>query len=237
MRARSSRTMDSSSLPLLTASDGQAIGLTLSSALLAVLLDLIPGVALAWLLARRRWPGKALVETFVSLPLVLPPVATGLILLDLLGRHGWIGEWFYAAAIDLVFTWKAVVAAMAVMSFPFIVRGARIAFEATGERMEQVAATLGASPWRVIRTVTLPVAWRGITSGAVMAYARALGEFGATILAAGNIPGVTATVSTTIYTDILTGHDDHAFLLVGISVLFAFLLLSASELLMKRALP
>ena len=229
--------MDSSSLPLLTESDGKAIALTLGSALLAVLFDLGPGIALAWLLARRRWPGKALVETCVSLPLVLPPVATGLILLDLLGRHGWMGRWFHAASIDLVFTWRAIAVAMAVMSFPFIVRGARIAFEASGSRMEQVAATLGASPLRVILTVTLPLAWRGITSGAVMAYARALGEFGATILVAGNIPDVTATVSTTIYTDILTGHDNHAYLLVGVSVVFAFVLLSGSELLMRRSLP
>jgi molybdate transport system permease protein len=228
--------MDSSS-PLLTASDGAAIGLTLGSALLAVALDLGPGIALAWLLARRRWRGKALVETFVSLPLVLPPVATGLILLDLLGRNGWIGRWLYAASIDIVFTWKAVTAAMMVMSFPFIVRGARIAFEATGGRMEQVAATLGAAPWRVILTVTLPTAWRGLVAGTVMAYARALGEFGATILVAGNIPGDTATISTTIYTDILTGHDDHAYLLIGVSVVFAFLLLSASEFLVRRSLP
>ncbi len=229
--------MDSSSLPPLTAIDGQAIVLTLSAALLAVLLDLIPGVALAWLLARRRWPGKALVETAVSLPLVLPPVATGLVLLDLLGRHGFIGGWLYSASIDIVFTWKAVAIAMAVMSFPFIVRGARIAFEATGERVEQVAATLGAAPLRIIFTVTLPVAWRGITAGAVMAYARALGEFGATILVAGNIPGVTATLSTSIYTDILTGHDNHAFMFVGISVGFAFALILASEFLMRRILP
>ena len=158
--------MDSSSPALFTANDGQAIVLTLGAALLAVLVDLVPGVALAWLLARRRWPGKALVETAVSLPLVLPPVATGLVLLDLLGRHGFIGEWFYRASIDIVFTWKAVAIAMAVMSFPFIVRGARIAFEATGERIEQVAATLGAAPLRIIFTVTLPVAWRGIMAGA-----------------------------------------------------------------------
>jgi molybdate transport system permease protein len=228
--------MDSSSLQL-TTTDGSAVALTLGSALLAVLLDLVPGVALAWLLARKRWPGKALVETLVSLPLVLPPVATGLVLLDLLGRQGLIGGWLHAASIDVVFTWKAVAIAMSVMSFPFIVRGARIAFEAVGERPEQVAATLGASPLRVIFTVTFPVAWRGITAGAVMAYARALGEFGATILVAGNIPGITSTVSTSIYTDILTGNDQHALVLVAISVGFAFALILASEFLMRRALP
>jgi molybdate transport system permease protein len=227
--------MDSSSLPHLTTSDAQAIGLSLGAALLAVLLDLVPGVALAWLLARRRWPGKAVVETLVALPLVLPPVATGLLLLDLVGRHGLVGGWLYAASIEVVFTWKAVALAMAVMSFPFIVRGARIAFEAVGARPEQVAATLGASPLRVIFTITLPVAWRGIAAGVVMAYARALGEFGATILVAGNIPGVTSTISTTIYSDILLGHDEHALLLVASSIAFAFALILASESLIRRS--
>jgi molybdate transport system permease protein len=229
--------MDSSSDLQLTADDAHAIFLTLGSALLAVLIDLAPAVAVAWLLARRRWPGKSLVETLVALPLVLPPVATGLLLLDLLGRNGPLGNALFALAIDVVFTWKAVVIAMAVMSFPFIVRGARIAFEAVGDRPEQVAATLGATPLRVIFRVTLPIAWRGITAGAVMAYARALGEFGAVILVAGNIPGVTATVSTTIYNDILTGHDQHALLLVAISIVFAFLLILAGEHLLRRVVP
>lgn len=229
--------MDSSSDLQLTGSDAHAVFLTLGAALLAVLVDLAPGVALAWLLARRRWPGKAVVETIVALPLVLPPVATGLLLLDVLGRNGLLGGALDALTLEVVFTWKGVAIAMAVMSFPFIVRGARIAFEAVGDRPEQVASTLGASPWRVIFSVTLPIAWRGITAGAIMAYARALGEFGATILVAGNIPGATATVSTTIYTDILTGHDDHALLLVGISVAFAFALILGGEFLLRRVVP
>lgn len=229
--------MDSSSDLQLTASDAHAIFLTLGAAVLAVLVDLVPGIALAWLLARRRWRGKSLVETLVALPLVLPPVATGLLLLDFLGRNGPFGAWLFARGIEIIFTWQAVAVAMAVMAFPFIVRGARIAFEATGDRPEQVAATLGASPLRVIFSVTLPIAWRGITAGAVMAYARALGEFGAVILVAGNIPGVTATISTTIYNDILTGHDDHALLLAVISIVFAFALILAGEQLIRRALP
>ena len=229
--------MDSSSDLQLTGNDAQAIFLTLGSALLAVALDLVPGVALAWLLARRRWPGKALVETLVALPLVLPPVATGLLLLDLLGRNGLLGHLLAATAIEIVFTWKGVVIAMAVMSFPFVVRGARIAFEAAGNRPEQVAATLGATPWRVLWSVTLPIARRGILAGAIMAYARALGEFGATILVAGNIAGQTATISTTIYTDILTGHENHALLLVAISLGLAFLLILGGEFLLRRSLP
>jgi molybdate transport system permease protein len=229
--------MDSSSDLQITLSDFHAIVLTLGSALLAALVDLVPGVALGWLLARLRWPGKSIIETLVALPLVLPPVATGLLLLDLLGRNGLLGGWLYALALEVVFTWRAVVIAMAVMSFPFIVRGARIAFEAAGDRPEQVAATLGASPWRVLFAVTLPISWRGITAGAVMAYARALGEFGAVVLVAGNIPGATATISTTIYSDILTGHDQHALLLAGISIVLAFALILSGEHLMRRPLP
>jgi len=234
---QSSLNMDSSSDLQLTASDTHAIVLTLVSALLAVLVDLAPGVTLAWLLARKQWPGKSLVETLVALPLVLPPVATGLLLLDLLGRNGPLGGALEVVALDIVFTWKAVALAMAVMSFPFIVRGARIAFEAAGDRPEQVASTLGASPLRVLFSVTLPIAWRGITAGAVMAYARALGEFGALVLVAGNIPGVTATISTTMYNDILTGHDQHALLLAAISIVLAFALILTGEQLLRRALP
>jgi len=229
--------MDSSSDLQLTANDAHAIVLTLASALLAVLIDLVPGVALAWLLARRQWRGKSVVETLVALPLVLPPVATGLLLLDLLGRNAPLGSVLESLALGVVFTWKAVAIAMAVMSFPFIVRAARIAFEAAGDRPEQVAATLGASPLRVLFSVTLPISWRGITAGAVMAYARALGEFGAVVLVAGNIPGVTATISTTMYNDILTGHDQHALLLAAISIVLAFALILTGEQLLRRALP
>lgn len=214
--------------------DWPAIELSLGAALLAVAIDLVPGVALAWLLARRSWRGKALVETIVTLPLVLPPVATGLILLEWLGRRGWIGHWLYAAHVDIIFTWKAVVAAMAVMSFPFVVRNARVALEGVATRLEQVAATLGASPARVAWTVTLPLARRGIIAGAVMAFARALGEFGATILVAGNIPGSTTTISTSIYNDILLGHDAEADALIGVSIALAFGAIFISELLLRE---
>lgn len=190
--------------------------------MLAVAIDLVPGVALAWLLARKTWPGKTFAETYVVLPLVIPPVATGLILLKLLGRHGPIGHWLHEWGIEIVFTWKAVVVAMAVMSFPLLVRGARLAFESVNPRLENVAATLGAPPLRVFFTITLPLAFRGILAGAVLAFARALGEFGATVLVAGAIPGVTITLSTAIYSDIQLGHDDHAWRLLAISVLLAF---------------
>jgi molybdate transport system permease protein len=164
-------------------------------------------------------------------------VATGLILLEWLGRRGWIGRWLHAANIDIVFTWKGVVAAMAVMSFPFVVRNARVALEAVSVRVEQVAATLGASPWRVAWTITLPLARRGIVAGAVMAFARALGEFGATILVAGNIPGSTTTISTSIYTAILLGHDAEADALIGVSIALAFAAILVSELLLRERRP
>jgi molybdate transport system permease protein len=135
---------------------------TLGIALLSTLVILPPGVWLGWLLARRQWRGKAIVETVVALPLVIPPVATGLILLKLFGRRGVLGKFFeQTLGIDIVFTWKAVVVATAVMSFPLLVRTARVAFEEVPRRLEHVARTLGSGPWRVFFTITLPLARRG----------------------------------------------------------------------------
>ena len=205
------------------ADDLQVIGLTLGTATLSTLIILPFGVALAWLLARKEWRGKSLVETIVALPLVMPPVATGLILLNLLGRHGPIGSLLQNVfGTEIVFTWKAVVAAMAVMSFPFLVRTVRLAFEEINPRLEHVARTLGASPARVFATITLPLTARGMIAGAVWAFARALGEFGATILVAGNIPGRTTVLSLAIYSDIQLGNEDHAYQLLAVSALLAF---------------
>jgi molybdate transport system permease protein len=163
-------------------------------------------------------------------------VATGLILLKLLGRKGPIGSFLNEHFdLEMVFTWRAVVIAMAVMSFPLLVRGARIAFEAVNPRLEQVAATLGASPLRVFATITLPLALRGIVAGSVLSFARALGEFGATILVAGNIPGRTTTLSVSIYSDIQLGHDSEAFRLLAVSVLLAFAAVWTSEWLFRRS--
>ncbi len=218
------------------AAEWQIVSFTFWMAVLATVAILPFGVALAWFLARKSWPGKPIVETLVALPLVMPPVATGLILLKLLGRKGPIGSFFHGH-FDLVFTWRAVVAAMAVMSFPLLVRGARIAFEAVNPRLEQVATTLGASPFRVFITVTFPLAIRGIIAGSVLAFARALGEFGATILVAGNIPGKTTTISVSIYSDIQLGHDSDAFRLLAVSVVLAFAAVWTSEWLFKRSAP
>jgi molybdate transport system permease protein len=205
--------------------DQALILFTLTTALAAIVISLPPGIALAWLLARRSWPGKNLAETLVLFPLVFPPVATGWILLLLLGRHGPLGK---ILGEGIVFTPAAVVAAMAVMSFPLLVRGARQALEGVDPRLEQVASTLGVPGWRVFMTITLPLASRGILGAASLSFARALGEFGATIMVAGYIPGVTATISTTFYNDIQLGRDTHAWRLMLVSCLLALLFVSAA---------
>jgi molybdate transport system permease protein len=209
---------------------------TLGVSLLATAVILPPGVLLAWLLARREWRGKAFVETMVMLPLVLPPVATGLILLKLFGRRGAMGGFLEKYFnLEIVFTWRGVLMALGVMSFPLLVRSARIAFAEVNPRLEQVARTLGASPGRVFFSITLPLARRGILGGAVLAFARALGEFGATMLVAGAIPNKTATLSVTIYNLIQLGHDQAAGRLVLISIGLSFAAVLASELLSRRS--
>jgi molybdate transport system permease protein len=219
----------------MTGEEQQVLFFTVRVSALAVLMILPPGLALAWCLARYRWPGKALVETLVALPLVMPPVATGLLLLKLLGRRspvgGFLSERF---GLDVVFTWRAVVIAMAVMSFPLLVRGARIAFEGVPPWLEQIARTLGAGDVRVFLTVTLPLAAPGLLGGLLLAFARALGEFGATILVAGNIPGRTSTLALAIYQDVQLGRDTDAFRLLGYSVALAFLAVWASEWVLQR---
>jgi len=208
---------------------------TMGVAALSTLLILPFGLLLAWLLARRDWPGKSVVETLVALPLVMPPVATGLLLLKLLGRRGPLGGWFEAhPGWEIIFTWRGVVAATAVMSFPLFVRTARVAFEGVNPRLEQVARTLGAGPWRVFATVTLPLAARGLVAGALLAFARALGEFGATIMVAGFIPGKTATLALSIYHLVQLGRDDEALALLAVSVAIAFGAVWASEWFLRR---
>jgi molybdate transport system permease protein len=192
-------------------------------------------LAAAWLLARREWPGKSVVETLLTLPLVMPPVATGLILLKLLGRRGAIGGFLHDTFdLDIVFTWRGVLIALGVMSFPLLVRSARVAFEEINPRLEQIARTLGAGEGRVFFTITAPLALRGILGGMVLAFARALGEFGATIMVAGNIPGRTSTLSLSIFQSVQLGQDAHAFRLLGLSVVLAFVAVWTSEWLLRR---
>ena len=201
----------------------------------ATALAVPPGVVLAWLLARRKFPGRALVETFVSLPLVMPPVATGLILLMLLSRRGRIGGVLERLGIEIVFTWKAVVLAMAIMGLPLLVRTARAGFEQVNTRYERVAATLGAPPARIFFTISLPLAWPSVLAGAVLAFARALGEFGATIVVAGNIPGATRTLAVAIYGYAETGQDSLALALILVSVVIAFAALWTANRLVERS--
>ena len=203
------------------------VGFTLASALLSTAIILVPGVLLAWWMSRYCGPGKSVLETLIALPLVMPPVATGLLLLILFGRHGWLG------GLDVLFTWRAVIVALSVMSFPLLVRSAQTAFEGVHARYEGMARTLGAVPLRVFFTVTLPLASRGILAGSVLTFARALGEFGATILIAGNIPGKTTTLSLGIYQSIQLGRDADAFRLLGVSVLLAFAAVWASQRLLR----
>ncbi len=219
---------------MMSADDWGVIGFTLWVAALSVLLILPPGVALAWLLARRQWPGKTLVETLVSLPLVLPPVATGLILLMLLGRNGPLGGWLHSLGIDIVFTWRAVVVALGVMAFPLLVRSMRTAFEGVPARLEYVASTLGAGRWRIFWTLTLPLSARGVVAGMVLAFARALGEFGATVMVAGYIPGKTSTLSVEIYHAVQLGKDHRAMVFLLVSALIAFAAVWFSESLTRK---
>jgi molybdate transport system permease protein len=207
---------------------------TLLCATGATLLILPPGVTLAWALVRRQFPGRAMLEAVVTLPLVVPPVATGLLLLVLFSRRGVLGGALERMGIPVVFTWKAVVLAMAVMGLPLLVRTARAGFEQVDTRYERVAATLGAPPLRIFLTISVPLAWPAVLAGAVLAFARALGEFGATIVVAGSIPGVTRTLAVAIYGYTETGQDRQALLLVAIAVVVSFIALWISNRLVER---
>ncbi len=210
---------------------GEVLDVTLFSVAMATSATIVmlpPGVALAWLLARHSFPGRSVLESLVSLPLVLPPVATGLILLHLLGRRGPLGGVLEWMGIEVVFTWKAVVVAMAVVGLPLLVRSTRAGFEQVDRRYEQIAATLGASPIRVFFTISLPLARRGMLAGAVLGFSRALGEFGATIMIAGALPS-TRTLSTAIYSYTQTGRDGAATALLVAAATMAFVAIYVSN--------
>jgi molybdate transport system permease protein len=165
---------------------------------------------------------------------VLPPTAVGLVLLEALGRRSPLGGWLAGHGLEVVFTWKAVVLAMAVMSFPLLVRSARTAFEEVDPRLVGLARTLGCGPLAAFRRVTLPLAWRGLLAGVVLAFSRALGEFGATVMIAGAIPGKTRTLAVSIYTFAETGQDGPALVLLATSVVIAFGAVWASNRLINR---
>lgn len=219
----------------LSAEEGNAVLLSLQVAVLATLLTLPLGIALGWVLARKDFPGKTLLETVVHLPLVLPPVVTGYFLLVLCGRRGWLGPWLESLGLQLVFTWQGAVVAAAVMAFPLMVRAIRQAFAGVDPRLEEAARTLGAGPLRTFFRISLPLARRGVVAGAVLAFARSLGEFGATIMLAGNIPGVTQTMPLYVYSmSNAPGGLDNSLRLVLVAVAIAFLALFLSEWLERQ---
>jgi molybdate transport system permease protein len=213
-----------------------ALALSIRVAILATLINAVVGIPLAWALARRRFRGRGAVDLLVTLPLVLPPTVTGYYLIVLLGRRGWLGAPLYAATgWTVAFTWYAAVIAATLMALPLLVRTARAAIESVDRDLEKAALTLGRSEWRVALEVTLPLARNGILAGLVLAFARALGEFGATLMLAGNIPGRTQTVPLAIYTAVQTGESSEALVLVVVLTLVSCVVLLAAGRLGARA--
>jgi molybdate transport system permease protein len=214
----------------------EALLLSVQVALTAIGVSLPLAIFVAWLLARKTFPGKSVLDGIVHLPLILPPVVVGYVLLVTLGRNGTIGRWLFETFdITLAFTWKGAAVAAAVMAFPLMVRAIRLSLEAVDVGLEDAARTLGASPVRVFATVTLPLASPGMLSGAVLGFARALGEFGATITFVSNIPGETRTLPIALYTlTQIPGGEDGALRLVLISIGVAFAALLVSEIMARR---
>lgn len=220
----------------LTDAEWEAIRLSLQVAIVGVAGSLPFGIAIAWLLARRNFPGKSLVDGIVHIPLVVPPVVVGYGLLVLFGRRGPVGAWLYEHFdITLIFTWKGAALASAVMGFPLLVRATRLSIEAVDRKLEAAARTLGAGPLDVFTSVTMPLALPGLLAGIVLAFARGLGEFGATIIFVGNIPGETRTIPIAIYTLTQDPEGDLAALRLSIiSVILALIALMFSEILARR---
>ena len=220
----------------MTAEEWTAVRLSLLVAVTATAASLPLGIAVAWLLARGRFWGKSLVDTFVHLPLIMPPVVTGYLLLILFGRRGPIGEFLdQAFGIVLSFRWTGAALACAVMGFPLMVRAIRLSIEAVDERLESAAGTLGANPLWVFATITLPLCLPGVIAGAILCFAKSMGEFGATITFVSNIPGETQTLPSAIYTFTqVPGGDAGALRLTAISIAISMVALLFSELLARR---
>ena len=214
--------MDSAWTPLL---------LSLKVAGWATFINLFLGVGVGFLLARVRFPGRDLLDSLLTLPMVLPPTVLGYYLLVVIGRRGWLGGWLQDSfGINLIFTWQGAVIAASIVAFPLVFKPARVAFEAVDGELEQAARVLGISEWGVFFRVTLPLAWRGILSGVLLAFARALGEFGATLMVAGSIPGKTQTLSIAVYEAVQAGQDELANTLVLItSAVCVIVLLTAGR--------
>jgi molybdate transport system permease protein len=223
-------------MDILTAEEWVAVLLSLKVAGVAAFAALPAGIAVAWLLARTRFPGHAIVDALVHMPLVLPPVVTGYLLLILMGRNGVVGALLEAnLGLTFAFRWTGAALAAAIMGFPFLVRAIRLSIEAVDPRLEQAAATLGAGRLWIALSVTLPLALPGIVAGFVLCFAKALGEFGATITFVSAIPGETQTIPAAIYAATqVPGADAAAMRLVIVAVIIAFIALIASEWLARR---
>jgi molybdate transport system permease protein len=210
--------------------------LTLKVAAWATVLATVAGILMAYLIARLKFVGRELLDAAMTLPMVMPPTVLGYYLLVLIGRRGPIGRWLEATfGISLVFTWQGAVVAAAVVAFPLVYKAARAAFEGVEHQYEQAARVLGQSEWEVFVRVTLPLAWRGILAGAMLAFARATGEFGATLMVAGSLPGKTQTLSIAVYEAVQAGKDDVAnFLVIVTSVVCITILVASGRLLRPR---
>ena len=220
----------------LTSLEIEALLLSLRVAFWSVLVTLPFGIAAAWLLARRNFIGKTVIDGLIHLPLVVPPVVVGYVLLITFGRNGFIGSWLYESlGISLIFTWRGAAIAAGVMAFPLMVRAIRLSIDAIDQRLEVAARTLGAKPMDVFLTVTLPLSAPGILAGVVLAFARALGEFGATITFVANIPGETRTLPLALFALTQTpGGEASAARLVVLSVVLALVALIASEVIARK---
>jgi molybdate transport system permease protein len=220
----------------LTPDEWTAIRLSLRIALVATIVALPFGIAVAWLLARKNFWGKSLLDGIVHLPLVLPPVVTGYLLLITFGRKGLVGGFLADIGVIFSFRWTGAALACGIMAFPLLVRAIRLSFEAIDRRLEDAAATLGANRLWVFLTVTLPLALPGVIAGMVLSFAKALGEFGATITFVSNIPGETQTISAAIYTYLqVPGGDASAARLVIVAIIISLIALVSSEWLARRA--
>lgn len=214
----------------ITAAEITALILSIKVASLSLIVMFPPGLLVGWLLAKRDFPGKSLLNTFVMLPLVLPPVVSGYVLLILLSKHGLIGGFlFNVFNLELVFSPFAVVIAVSIISFPLLVRGIITGMESVPVELENTARTLGASPIKAFWTITLPLASRGIIGGAILGFSKSLGEFGATFMVAGNIPGKTQTMALSIYHAVQLGQDITVYRLVFISTVVAFIAIWLTE--------
>lgn len=220
----------------LTPTELRALWLSLKVAFWCTFLGALPAIGLAWVLARCNFWGKSLLEAFVYLPMILPPVVLGYLLLVTFGRNGWIGQWLQPLGIQLAFHWTGAVLASWLMSLPLFVQPIRLALQNVDVRLEQAAQTLGASPWRAFVTITIPLCMPAILMGAVLAFGRSLGEFGATITFVGNIEGETRTLPLAIYAAIQSPDGETlALRLVILSITVALLTLWASQWLARRS--